>query len=373
MALGFVPVIIAIFLSRYLAQNPSVYIATAVGIIYTMYTASRQHVFHLLLYFCTVVMIIFSLISLIFPRLISPAYFPFVLELVIMLPVSWVFLLRNRLTPGDKAAGSELGRNISYFAQGMLSTIVSLRVAMWFTLFHLAAIILFEITQSVTPTVQYVLFRFCPLAVFVLSIVFNQIGIAYFNRLMRQASYLPVVDDEGCVTGKINLMTAFKEKTEYMVPVIRIAIVYNNMLYLRSRSEEEREIDLPIEEYMLYKESIEQRIKYMMGDHYPMLSPKGIQFINKQRCNTCTTDRLNYLFLLRIDDETKLETTGPRKSTLTGKLWTFQQIEQNLHKDFFARIFEDEYQTLKESILKGNTLHTDKESTPNENKEEKTA
>ena len=58
------------------------------------------------------------------------------------------------------------------------------------------------------------------------------------------------------------------------------------------------------------------------------------------------TNRLIYLFLIEIEDENLLRD----KQTRDGKLWTFQQIEHNLDKNFFSCCFENEYEHLKDVI-----------------------
>ena len=58
------------------------------------------------------------------------------------------------------------------------------------------------------------------------------------------------------------------------------------------------------------------------------------------------TNRLVYLFILDVEDDSIL--CDPRFKG--GKLWQFQQIEQNLGHKFFSECFEDEYEHLKNVI-----------------------
>lgn len=58
------------------------------------------------------------------------------------------------------------------------------------------------------------------------------------------------------------------------------------------------------------------------------------------------TNRLIYLFILDVEDDNLLR----GKQVKDGKLWTFQQIEHNLGKNFFSCCFENEYEHLKDVI-----------------------
>jgi hypothetical protein len=348
MAWGFAPVIIAIILSRYLAQETAVYIGLGAGILFSGYNLIRSASLQLLLFVSTLVLLLFAVASLFLPH-IPYTFFPFILELAVLIPV---FLLFGRQLYARACLAGADGKN--RLSKSIIATRVSTRVVMLITAVHLTVIFLLELLQVNTPTIRYMLYRMSPLLVFVLSILFNQWGIIYFNRFMhRHDCYLPVVNENGDVTGKISAMIALGKKTEYMIPVVRIALAYNNMLYLcpcnRPAENEKGKTDLPVADFLLYKETLEQRIRFMMKENYPQLPlDNGITYIGKKRCETNHTAQLNYLFLFRTDNEEYLTANRAKQQ---GKLWTFQQIEQNLHKNFFSPLFEAEYEALKSAIL----------------------
>ena len=51
------------------------------------------------------------------------------------------------------------------------------------------------------------------------------------------------------------------------------------------------------------------------------------------------TNRLVYVFTIIVDHESQLK----RDKGQAGKLWTIQQIEQNIGQNYFCHCFEDEY------------------------------
>ena len=58
------------------------------------------------------------------------------------------------------------------------------------------------------------------------------------------------------------------------------------------------------------------------------------------------TNRLIYLFVVNMDNESVL--CNPRFKN--GKLWTLQQMEQNLKENLFCECLEVEYEYLKDII-----------------------
>ena len=75
---------------------------------------------------------------------------------------------------------------------------------------------------------------------------------------------------------------------------------------------------------------------------FPQLRPK----ISTSVSCTEITNRLVYNFILDLNNDSIL----CNKKFKGGKLWTFQQIEHNLHRNFFSSCFEREYEHTKEII-----------------------
>ena len=137
----------------------------------------------------------------------------------------------------------------------------------------------------------------------------------------------------------------------YINPVIRIAVISNGLLFLSRRSENANfnpdKIDLPMESYLRYEENLEEGVNRTMRRFFPNEDKLEPRFSIKYRFKTEETNRLIYLYILYIEDDKLLCTPKFRD----GKLWTFQQIETNLDKNFFGECFEKEYDQLKEAAL----------------------
>ncbi|WP_297675016.1 hypothetical protein [uncultured Bacteroides sp.] len=351
MSLGFIPVIVSIVLCEFIAQDISIYTSTSVGIIYSLYTFwdRNETIPNFTLYGTTGMFLLLTVTTLLFGDICAPDMLPLTLEISTLIPSVIIFLNRKRLLarrfPHPRRC------RMRNFTQGAEASIVSSRVVILMALLHfltiLVAILLFS---PLDDAVQNILFCFCPPAVFILSILFNQFGILYFNSMMKDTAFVPIVNTKGDVIGKCLATDAVNRKNKYINPVIRIAISHNGMLYLRPRPQhytlEGGRTDIPMECYLLYKETLEHGIVRLMKQTYPQIPIKDLKFNVRYHFENQTTNRLIYLFLIDIKDERLLH----NKHTKDGKLWTFQQIKQNLGKNFFSSCFENEYEHLKEVI-----------------------
>jgi hypothetical protein len=84
-----------------------------------------------------------------------------------------------------------------------------------------------------------------------------------------------------------------------------------------------------------------------MRRKFPQEAELEPRFSIKYRFKNKDTNRLIYIYILYVDDDSLLYSPRFRD----GKLWTFQQIETNLGKNFFGECFENEYDQLKQAAL----------------------
>lgn len=351
MSLGFIPVIVSIVLCEYIAQDISIYIGAVVGVVYSTCTllSKRMRIPNYLLYGTTIMLVLLSIATL-FSTSHHPAELtPLTLEIIVLVPTAIILLNRKRFISHQVSLSKKCCNQ--HYAQSAESTVVSTRVVSIIALLHFLSIftvILLPVTVS--PFSRYILFHICPPAVFIISILFNQFGIAYFNNMMSQVAFVPIVNTEGDVIGKSLAVDAINSKNDYINPVVRIAVMHDGMLYLYPRPQkcffERGKTDLPMECYLLYGETLEQSIVRMLKQSFPHAPMQDLQFNIMYHFENEVTNRLIYLFILEVKDDKLLH----NKHIKGGKLWTLQQIEQNLGKNFFSCCFENEYEHLKEII-----------------------
>ena len=201
--------------------------------------------------------------------------------------------------------------------------------------------------EEVLKTSLFVLYKVLPPTVFLMSILFNQIAIRFFNHLMSHTEYVPIVNTKGDVIGKTPAIEAVNYKNAYINPVIRIAISTHGMLFLCDRPStailDKGKVDIPMECYLRYGESLEAGATRLINNAFPHEKDIKPEFNIVYHFENEVTNRLIYLFIVDIKDDSILCTPRFKNS----KLWSFKQIEENLGKGFFSSCFEDEYEHLK--------------------------
>ena len=351
MSLGFIPVIASILLCEFIAQDPSIYIGTGIGLIYSYWSVSRQGVRipNFILYISTGIMLLLTLATFIPGNYVPEGALPLTLEVSILIPMLILYLHKKRFI--NHYIKQRLQCNKRLFAQGAESAVVSARVALILGILHFLAITLcIPLFHPLGATGVFVLFHILPAAVFLLSIVFNQLGIDYFNRLMANTEYVPVVDTQGNVLGKRMAVEAINYKNSYINPVIRIAVSSHGMLFLCKRSShsvlDKGKTDVPMECYLRYGESLAAGAERLLKNALPEAGGLEPTFTVSYHFENEVTNRLVYLFIVDIEDDSILRNTRFKD----GKLWTFQQIEDNVGDHFFSECFEMEYEHLKQVI-----------------------
>ena len=195
---------------------------------------------------------------------------------------------------------------------------------------------------------MWFMLHIAPIIVFITSIIAGQIEIQILKGV-KAPEFVPVVTPQGEVIGSIDKNLAEEYKNEHTHPIIRIAAVSHDMLFLAKRSMQrvidKGKVDIPLETYLLFKEDIKSGVERLLKETFPDawqdLKP---EFSIKYKFKNEETDRIVYLFILDLGTEDEI-LCDPKFEN--GKLWTFQQIEYNLDQNYFSEMFENEYDHLK--------------------------
>ncbi|MDR0988168.1 MAG: hypothetical protein LBM06_01725 [Prevotellaceae bacterium] len=354
MAMGLLPTLLSIVLSHYMTLDFALGFGATSGVLYRSFTFLERDpgMPRPLLVGNTVVLLLLTLVVVLFPSFLSPAYFPFALELFVLIPAVPFFCFRRRMLANFIHLSRRTGNY--RFIQSAQSTMVSVRVLLLLVGIHLLVVCgVWLFARPLGESTHTILFQLLPPVVLALVVVFNQVGIGCFNKMVKNTIYIPIVNTDGDVIGRSPAMEIIGRKTRHIAPVVRIALVWDDLIFLSARPEkctlERGKTDLPIEGYLIYGESLAEGINRLLLCTFPEVKPTGnLQFVCKTHVNNEATNRLNYLFVIRVSDEALFH-QHPQQAE-AGKLWTFQQIEQNLGKGFFSSCFEGEYEQLKEKI-----------------------
>ncbi|NDV81236.1 hypothetical protein D0T87_04495 [Bacteroides sp. 51] len=351
MSLGFIPVIIAMLLSEFIAADMAVYIGAAIGVSFTLlyYFMHKPPALHFISLSSTIILTAFSIIAFVMGSQNEwPQHLlPLTLEMAIILPLLLLFLNRKRYS--TRSYKNKDAQGLREQVRVTTFTLSCIRIFFGLITIHFAFITIGLIfTRSLDNSYMWFMLHIAPLLVFVFSIIIGQIEIRIL-RDVKAPEFVPVITPEGEVIGKVDKNLAEEYKNEHMNPIIRIAVVSHDMLFLAKRSMQrvidKGKTDTPLETYLLFKEDINSGVERLLKEVFPQdwegLKP---EFSIKYKFKNEETDRIVYLFILDLGTEDKI-LCDPKFDG--GKLWTFQQIEFNLDQNYFSEMFENEYDHLK--------------------------
>ena len=351
LSFGYIPVIVSIISCEFFTQDTAIYIGTLIGLLWSgsffLQRISKKHNF--ILYFSTGVLFLFSLSTAIPYPLIPDGKLPITLEINILMLLFMSFIGKRRIVPLFLKHVVKPYRNFYY--QGIELAYPTINITLLVGAFHLVAATIAFFSHVVLGSVAYtVLYKIIPSIIFVLIIILNQIAIIYFNNYLSNTEYIPIVNLNGDVKGKMLLSEVVNNKSKYVNPIVRIVPYTDGMVFLSNRSRklffQQGKFDVPMEHYIRFGETVFDGAKKLFHQYFPLDSALELEFNIMYHYKDKETDRLVYLFLLHIDDES----VRCNSNFYQSKLWNFKQIDANLGKAYFSDFFEEEYEYLKEVI-----------------------
>lgn len=351
MSMGYIPVIITIILCEFISQDTAIYIGTGIGIIGIYHAHQSKGVLlpNFILYISTLMLAILAIAVLIPGEYIPDGSLPLTLEVTIIIPLLILYMHKKQfINYYMKQIGICQKR---LHAQAAEASIVSARITLIVGFLHFMIIsIIVAVQNPVSRTSMIVIYKVLPPVVFLLAILFNLLAIRIFNFLLSHVEYVPIVNTKGDVIGKTTAAEAISNKNSYINPVIRVAVISHGMLLLYNRPSttalEKGKTDVPIEYYLHYGESLTDGVKHVISETFPSGTEIQPEFSIVYHFENEVTNRLIYLYIVDIKDDSSLSST----SYENGKLWSFKQIEENLNKNYFSACFEEEYEHLKSVI-----------------------
>lgn len=340
-AYGLIPMLLFTILVAFIKP----WVAMVAGLGIALVGVSNVKLHSRMLYDISVITFVFALVmEMMFPSLDN--FDKYILTEVIFV----VALIASRLTRSQVIA--RLARNDRADVRNYLSE--SFRVAFqtqYSLFFHLMLILVFFVFSSIDiPTTNYVPIILISVAIYVVIIVMEVLRLRMLDRKLNKEIWLPVVNEAGQVTGRVAQSVTIAMRNKYMHPVVRVALINKGRLYLMNRQHDSilnpGMIDYPFEKYLLYKHDIEEAvrnsIKSKLGD-----KEIPLRFMLKYVFENDDTRRLVLLYSSVIDDDDEFEKLG----LVEGKLWTINQIEENIGMGVFSECFELEFEYLKNTAL----------------------
>lgn len=226
----------------------------------------------------------------------------------------------------------------------------------YFFILHISVIIIYLYFRNAGAIEnQYVwdlfIFRFIPLLAMLAASAYEIWRVVSLYKKLNNEEWIPIVSETGDITGKIAKSVSLNMKDKYMHPVVRIALICGEKVFIQERPLNDKifpgKLDYPFEKYVLYghvmRESVVNSIKKNLAQNVSM----DINYVLKYPYENEDTKRLVFFYTASIQNESDIK----RTKKMSGKFWTIKQIEEVFADGSFSEHFELEFEYLKNMIL----------------------
>lgn len=352
-AIGLLPLLLFMLMDNFFSYLLSFVIGvTSCFVCIFLYSLlSKDRIYHFMLLPSAITLVLYSIFLCL---QIEPVLFKFshiITEvlLVVTLTILGFFKpyiikrLRNSRQPTFRKTLMRTQLNEFFFVAQIIQNVFTL---------HLFLILLYGvITMSGTSTpVGMFIARELNIILGVAIIVYEHIRLSLMEGSLKKEMWIPVLDNKQNVVGCIARSVSRAVKKKYFHPIVRVALLYNGMLYLEKRPKDDYvspdTLDYPFEKYVLFRHSLEEAVTSCLGERGTII---GIppRYLIKYIYEDNKVKHLVSLYVLSIRSEEQMEQCK-RKN---GKLWTTKQIEENLGKGIFSGYFEMEFPYLQNTVL----------------------
>lgn len=352
-AIGLLPLLLFMFLDNYFSYLLSFIIGVTFCFvcIFLFQVLSKDKVYQFMLLPSAGTLVLYSVFLCLKLEPVLFIYSPLITEVLLVVALAIVGFtrrmviqrIRDSKRPSFKRTLLRTTLNEFYFLAQLVQNLYTL---------HLFIILLYSILPETMQNMrtERFLYRELGLVIGVLVIVYEQIRLSLMQGSLRKEMWVPVLNDNGKVIGCIARSVSRSLPKKYYHPIVRIAVVYNGMLYLVRRSKDEfvspDTMDYPFHTYVLFRHSIDSTVKEAIGSlaQDKLIVPRSLiryTFENEK------VKHLVSLYVICLRTEEQLNQCKRR----SGKLWTAKQIEENLNSGVFSEYFEKEFAYLQNTIL----------------------
>lgn len=211
-------------------------------------------------------------------------------------------------------------------------------------------IYLYLLTDWHSPELHYMMIDYSRTGIILLLMLYEYVRIKQLNLQFQKEDWLPIIDEQAKVIGRIAKSVSYQFKERYLHPRVRIYIFCKGMLYLSVRRSDDpfapHKYDTPLKEDLKYKQEFDDLVRRTLYKSGLPLNIKA-RFIFRHLFESDNARRMQFLYKVSIDDETLLR----HKVFQNGKLWSEQEIERNINKCVFSECFESEFDLLQTTIF----------------------
>lgn len=355
-AIGLLPLLLFMFLDNYFSYLLSFVIGITFCFVciflFTFLSKDKIYIFMLLP--SAVTLILYSLFLSLKIEPVLYKYSPLITEVLLVMTLTITGFFRGYIHRRIRRAHinaflrTRLRTQLNefFFIAQIVQNVYTLHL--FFILIY--GVIMFE-SQAEGPGTFVV--REMNLIIGVVVIGYEHIRLSLMHGSLKKETWLPVLDNKQRVTGCIARSVSRSTRKKYFHPIVRIALLYDGMLYLEKRDKNEYVdpglLDYPFHRYVLFRHTLEDTVKEIQeAEGIPASAPP--RYLIKYVYEDDKVKHLVSLYVVCIRSEEELNRLV-QKDGKEGKLWTSKQIEENLEKGIFSSYFEKEFPYLQNTIL----------------------
>lgn len=351
-AIGLVPLLLFMLLDNYFSYLLSFIIGiTFCFVCIFLYQVLRKDkVYQFLLLPSGLTLVLYSIFLCLKLEPVLFIYSPLITEVLLVVVLTFIGFSRRTVQKKIRTSSHPVYKrtlmrttlNEFYFIAQLVQNLYTL---------HLFVILVYSILPETMQSVHTERFLYRELGVLIglLVIIYEQVRISLMQGSLQKEMWLPVLNDGGKVIGCIARSVSRTLPKKYYHPIVRVAVIYNGMLYLIRTGKDSfvspDTIDYPFHNYVLFKQSIDSAVKESVSELVEQdLTPR---FLIRYTFENEKVKHLVSLYVICLRTEEQLN----RCKTAGGKLWTSKQIEENLNAGVFSEYFEQEFSYLQNTIL----------------------
>lgn len=355
-AIGLLPLLLFMFLDNYFSYLLSFVIGITFCFVciflYTFLSKDKVYIFMLLPSAITLILYSLFLCLKIEPVLFK--YSPLITEVLLVMTLTITGFFKGYIHRRIRRAPINSFRRTLIRTQLNEFFFVAQIVQNVYTL-HLFFILIYGVItmESENPGPGIFIVRELNLIIGLVIIGYEHIRISLMQGSLKKEKWLPVLDNKQRVIGCIAKSVSRTTRKKYFHPIVRIALLYDGMLYLEKRDKDELEspdlLDYPFYKDVLFRHTLEDTVKEIEEEN-GFSSNNAPRYLIKYIYENDKVKHLVSLYVLCVRSEEELYQLK-KKEGREGKLWTVKQIEDNLNKGIFSGYFEKEFPYLQNTIL----------------------
>lgn len=273
------------------------------------------------------------------------------MEMLFMIVLAFTYLQKHTVRKKVKNVEMSSDRQ-SYLNASLDEFFFTTQITQGVFTFHLFVVLFYLLLPEAEQNMalEPLLFHYMPLIAGLGVMFYEQIRLFLLRKYLKDEIWLPVLNDNGSVIGRIAHSISASSSRKFYHPVVRIALVYNGMLYLTKKDSNAivspGSLDYPFKYYVRYRQRIEEAVYDALSCCFPRetISPR---FLIRYKFENESVKHQVSVYVVYLNEE---QFTHCKE--MSGKLWTSKQIEENLGSGLFSEYFEKEFAYLQNTVLK---------------------